>query len=163
MFKLTTTRPDLQAGAHVIWNEMRNYGLLEKVFYDGQVKDPYDLYEGFDNVDDLAFAYQDDKLCGAVWIQRTEHRVGRIHCVGFPPLDSTQANKIVEDYLQKKLDRSNKSCYSIIVGITPYRAVARHFRKLGFSDSVKLPDYHYDIYKQRYVDCWQIFLTSKRG
>lgn len=144
-----------------IWDfgcNLQDYGLFERVFYGGIIMKISDMCLLFSNVD-IVFGFQDGELCGAIWIQRTEHRVGRLHFVSFPPFDMKEAESTIKEYLQSKLDRNNKECYSIIIGITPYQAVARYFRRWGFSDPVKLPDYHYDFYKQCYVPCWQVFLT----
>jgi len=159
MFKLIKEQEDrLSFTSGMLINRIFAHELQKAVFYDGKINSFAELLQLFKN-SDVAFSYQDGVLCGALWIQREEHRVGRIHFVTFSPFNGEEALPIIEKYLQKKLDRSNNACYTIIIGITPYRAVARYFRKIGFSDAVKMPDYHYDNYKQCYIPCWHTFLT----
>lgn len=159
MFKLVNENCALEFVVEKFARKLIEHDLWKYIFYDGQITDPHDILNLFESID-VVFGYHDGELVGAIWIQRTEHRVGRIHLVSFPPFDMMEAKETIQDYLQIKLDRSNKSCYSIIIGITPYQRVARYFKRWGFSGLVKLPDYHYDIYKQCYVPCWQVFLTT---
>lgn len=130
-FEMFENTPTCNMDAQLFYQKMVEEGKLDKVFFDGTMRNMQDFTNFVKDHTWFFFGFDRYSLVGAVWFSHFLENSCRIHLCSFRGYNHKRFKKPIKELLKFVLDNESFLCYNI-KGITPYKGITRMFQDFGF-------------------------------